>query len=311
VLNVGEVERPKPSAGEVLVRLATSGVNPSDVKSRLGRPLAFPKIVPHSDGAGVIEAVGDGVDAVRIGERVWLWNGQWKRPSGTAAEYIALPERQAVPLADDSDFADAACFGIPAQTAWHAVASCGEINGKTLLVTGAASGVGHYVVQIARRKGARVIGTASERRRDHAMAAGCEAVIDYRKEPVVERLRALNGGEGADAVIDMDLSSTAPLLPQGLLRPHGIHVCYGSNVPGDVPISYPTMLWSSLTLKVFVVYDLTAMERERALHGLKQLLDERALSHTIGARFPLADIAKAHEAVEKGDLIGNVIIDCG
>lgn len=233
VLNVGEMERPEPSAGEVLVRLATSGVNPSDVKSRLARPLAFPKIVPHSDGAGVIEAVGDGVDAVRIGERVWLWNGQWKRPSGTAAEYIALPERQAVPLADGIDFAAAACFGIPALTAWHAVASCGEINGKTVLVTGAASGVGHYAVQIARQKGARVIGTASGRRRGHAISAGCEAVIDYRGEPIVERL-----------------------------------------------------------------------------HGLKQLLDDGALSHAIGARFPLADTATAHEAVEKGDLIGNVIIDC-
>lgn len=311
VLSVGEVEKPRPAAGEVLVRVATSGVNPSDVKSRMGRPLAFPKIVPHSDGAGVIEAVGEGVDASRTGERVWLWNGQWKRPFGTAAEYIALPAQQAVPLGEGIDFADAACFGIPALTAWHAVESCGEIDGRTVLVMGAASGVAHYAVQMARRKGARVIGTASGRRRDHAMAAGCEAAIDYRNEPVVERLHALNGGAGADAVIDMDLSSTAPLLPQGLLRPHGLHVCYGSNVAGDIPISFPAMLWNSLTLKVFVVYDLTAAERERAVRGLTKLLEEGALSHTVSACYPLAEIVRAHEAVEKGEVIGNLVVDCG
>jgi NADPH2:quinone reductase len=164
---------------------------------------------------------------------------------------------------------------------------------------------------MARLKGARVIGTASSRRRDHAMAAGCEAVIDYQSEPVVERLHALNGGAGADAVIDMDLSTTAALLPQGLLRPHGLHVCYGSNVAGDIPISFPAMLWNSLTLKVFVVYELTGAQRERAIAGLTKLLEEGVLTHTVGARFPLADIAKAHEAVEKGEAIGNIVIDCG
>jgi NADPH:quinone reductase len=160
VLVVGDMETPKPAAGEVLVRLHTSGVNPSDVKSRKGRPLIAPRIVPHSDGAGTIDAVGDGVDEARIGERVWVWNGQWKRPSGTAAEYIALPQDQAVRLPAGIDFATGACLGIPALTALHAVSLHGDIAGKTLLVTGAAAAVGHYATQMAKLRGARVIGTS-------------------------------------------------------------------------------------------------------------------------------------------------------
>lgn len=309
VLSLGEMEAPAPRSGEVLVRLAASGVNPSDVKSRAGRPLAFPRIVPHSDGAGVIEAVGENVDAGRIGRRVWTWNAQWKRAFGTAAEYVALPSEQAVDMPDAVDFFDAACFGIPGLTAWWAVDLLGDIAGKTVLVTGAASGVGHYAVQMARLKGARVIGTASARRREHALSAGCEAVVDYRSEPVAERVKALTGGLGADAIIDMDLSTTAPLLADGVLAPHGLHVCYGSNAP-DVQLSFPAMLWNSLTLKVFVVYELTADERRRALDGFSRLIAEEKLVHSVGARFALDQIVEAHETVEKGETIGNVVIDC-
>ena len=123
VLRVGEVETPQAGAGEVRVKLATSGVNPSDVKSRQGstRKIAWPRVIPHSDGAGVIDQVGDGVAKSRIGERVWVWNGQWKRAFGTAAEYIALPAAQAVKLPDNVSFEAGACLGIPAMTAIHAV----------------------------------------------------------------------------------------------------------------------------------------------------------------------------------------------
>ena len=309
VLTLDDMPLPEPAAGEVRVRLATSGVNPSDVKSRRGRPLAFPRIVPHSDGAGVIEAVGGGVSASRIGERVWIWNGQWKRAMGTAAEAISVPGSQAVRLPDGTDFAAGACLGIPALTAVHGVTLAEAGPGKTILITGAAAAVGHYATQIAVSRGARVIGTASARRADHARAAGASEIIDYQTENVAERVKALTGGRGVDAILDMDLSTTAPLLPQGVLSAHGKLVCYGSNVPADIPVSFTAMLWGSLTLRLYLVYELRADERATAIAELTAMLEAGALTHTIGARFALDDIVAAHEAVESGDVVGNVVLE--
>jgi len=280
------------------------------VKSRMRRPLAGPRIIPHSDGAGVIDAVGEGVQQSRIGERVWVWNGQWKRAFGTAAEYIALPAEQAVPLDDKTDFAAGACMGIPGLTAMKAVRLAEPCEGKTILITGAAAAVGHYVTQIATMRGARVIGTASATRAAHARDAGAE-VIDYRTEDVAARVKELTGGRGVDAIIDMDFSSTAKLLSQGVLASHGRYICYGSNIADDVPLNFPAMLWGNLTLQMFVVYELMAEDRQEAIAELQGLLREGRLKHTIGARFSLDAIADAHEAVEAGKIIGNVVIDVG
>ncbi|MGE0006083.1 MAG: NADPH:quinone reductase [Parvibaculaceae bacterium] len=309
VLILGDLPDPDPAPGEVLVKLGVSGVNPSDVKSRMGRPLAAPRIVPHSDGAGTVAAVGAGVSASRIGERVWLWNGQWQRAFGTAAELISLPEAQAVPLPPGIDFAAGACLGIPGVTAMHAVNLHGEIAGRTLLVTGAASAVGHYITQIAAARGARVIATASQARTDHALSAGAAAVIDYRNENVARRVLDLTDGKGADGVIDMDFSTTAPLLSGGILAPHGKLVGYGSNIRGQNSMPFGDVLFKSLTLQFFLVYELLPAEREAALTNLRVMLERGALAHTVGARFPLADIAAAHEAVEKGRVPGNVVLD--
>lgn len=309
VLTVGEIALPEPGPGEVRVRLATSGVNPSDVKSRRGRPPLFARIVPHSDGAGVIEAVGDGVASDRLGERVWIWNGQWKRAMGTAAEAIVVPQGQAVRLPDTTDFAAGACFGIPALTALHGVTLAEAAPGRTILITGAAAAVGHYATQIAAARGARVIGTASARRAGHARAAGAAEIIDYRTENVAERVKELTGGKGVDAILDMDLSTTAPLLPQGVLGQYGKLVCYGSNVPADIPISFTAMLWGSLTLQLYLVYELRQQERAAAIAELTAMLETGTLKHTIGARFALDDIAAAHEAVESGDVVGNVVLE--
>lgn len=311
VLRVGQMQTPEPGPGEVLVRLATSGVNPSDVKSRRGRPLMAPRIIPHSDGAGVIEAVGKGVDAARLGERVWIWNGQWQRPFGTAAHYIALPQAQAVRLPDSTSFAAGACLGIPALTALHAVGLHGDVEGRTLLVTGAAAAVGHYAVQIAKSRGARVIGTASPVRQAHARTAGVDELVDYHHEDVAERVRALTGGKGVDGIIDMDFSTTATLLKKGALAPHGTLVCYGSNLAEDVAVHFPALLWSSLTLRFFLIYELLLQERQAAIAGLNSLLEAGALKHPIGATFALDDIAAAHEAVESGRVTGNVVVEVG
>src|SRR5262245_29596932 len=159
VLRVGDVETPRPGRGEVRVKLATSGVNPSDVKSRAGltRKIAFPRVIPHSDGAGEIEAVGDGVPGARVGERVWVWNGQWRRAFGTAAAQIVLPAEQAVPLPGKTSMEAGACLGIPAYTGWQAVEVAGLKNGATVLIAAGAGAVGHYAIQFAKKRGATVI----------------------------------------------------------------------------------------------------------------------------------------------------------
>ena len=310
VLVVGELPTPMPAPGEVRVKLATSGVNPSDVKSRLGRPLGSERIVPHSDGAGVIDMVGDGVSSSRVGERVWIWNGQWQRPMGTAAEYIALPEAQAVRLPVTTDFAAAACLGIPAMTAWQAIHLLGDLSGKTVLVIGASSAVGHYAAQLAVIGGADVIGTVgSAEKAKHALDAGVKATINYKTEPVAQRVKELTAGRGVDVIVDMDFSSTIQLLPDGALAPHGTLVGYGSKSSGPPPPSVPTLLFTSISLRFFLVYDLNPVDRQMAIKNLTDLLANGRLSHTIGARFALDDIAGAHEAVEGGKVVGNVVLD--
>lgn len=310
VLVIGELPTPMPAPGEVRVKLATSGVNPSDVKSRRGRALDAERIVPHSDGAGLIDMVGDGVSPGRIGERVWIWNGQWQRPMGTAAEYIALPEAQAVTLPATSDFAAAACLGIPAMTACQALRLLGDINGKTVLVIGASSAVGHYVAQLAAIGGANVIGTVgSAEKARHALDAGVKSTINYKSEPVAQRVKELTAGHGADAIVDMDFSTTIRLLSEGVLAPHGTLVCYGSNAYGDIPVPFRTLLFGSISLRFFLVYDLIPADRQIVIERLTGLLANQRLLHTIGARFALDDIAAAHEAVEGGKIVGNVILD--
>lgn len=310
VLVVGELPTPMPARGEVRVKLATSGVNPSDVKSRRGRALGNERIVPHSDGAGVIDAVGDGVSSSRIGERVWIWNGQWQRPMGTAAEYIVLPEAQAVRLPVTTDFAAAACLGIPAMTAFQAIRLLGDISGKTVLVIGASSAVGHYVAQLAVIGGANVIGTVgSAEKAKHALDAGVKTTINYKNELVAQRVKELTAGRGVDAIVDMDFSTTIQLLPDGALAPHGTLVCYGSNAYSDIPVPFRTLLFSSISLRFFLVFDLNPVDRHIAIESLTDLLANRRLSHTIGARFALDDVAAAHEAVDGGKVVGNVILD--
>jgi len=313
VMQVGELPTPTPQAGEVLVRLVTSGVNPSDVKSRRARPLNDPLIVPHSDGAGVIEAVGAGVSAARVGQRVWVWNGQWQRPMGTCAQFIALPEAQAVALPDGTDFAAGACMGIPGLTAVQAVILserlAGDLRGQTVLVTGASSAVGHYITQMVRLAGGRVIGTVgNEAKALHAKAAGMEEAIFYKTESVPERVKALTQGRGADVIIDMDFSTTARWAAEGALAPHGQVVCYGSNAP-EVAMPFRPWLFQSMGVKFFLVYDLTPADRQVAVARLSAMLSQQQLQHSIGARLSLNQIAQAHQMVEAGQVVGNVVVD--
>src|SRR5580698_9892979 len=290
VLKLGEVETPRPGPGEVRVKLATSGVNPSDVKARSGatRKIAYPRVIPHSDGAGEIDLVGDGVSATRLGERVWVWNGQWLRPFGTCAEYIALPAAQAVRLPAKTSFEVGACLGIPAMTAYHAIAVAGAASGVTLLIAGGAGAVGHYAVQFAKAAGANVIATVSSpEKADAARAAGADHTIDYRRENVGERVMAITAKKGVDAVVEVDFAANAMLAPH-MLRERG-----------------------TITLKFIYVYELNPAERAAALDAITRALGAGSLSTLIGKTFPLADIVAAHEAVESGKILGNVVVNIG
>lgn len=309
VLAVADLPTPQPAAGEVRVKLATSGVNPSDVKMRggiRGGDLPWPRIVPHSDGAGVIDAVGAGVPASRIGERVWVWNACWGRPYGTAAEYVCLPSIQAVPLPADVDFAAGACFGIPALTAWHAVHMDGGCAGRQVLVTGAAGAVGHYAVQFAKAAGARVIATvSSEEKAAIARAAGADEVLYYRREDVAARALEMTGGEGVDRVIEVDLAANLPAA-LGALRAEGDIVAYGSGAL-EIAVPFLPSVFKNIRYRFFIVYHLTPADRARAVAGLTRALEAGTLTHHLGPSFPLAGIAAAHEAVEAGAL-GNVVV---
>jgi NADPH2:quinone reductase len=309
VLRLAEVPTPEPGPGEVRVKVMASGVNPSDVKAREGRTrkIAYPRVIPHSDGAGVIDAVGAGVNAARIGQRVWTWNAQWKRADGTCADYVVLPEDLAVRLPDHISFAEGACLGIPAMTAYQAVASAEVWAGSTLLVSGGAGGVGHYVIQFAKARGGVIIATvSSEAKAELARQAGADHTIDYKRDDVGVRVMDLTDNAGVDAVIEMDLAANARLYPS-VLRPRGAVVVYGTGSP-DSQIPSQWMLVNAITLKFIYVYELTREERAAAVGEITRMLEAKRLINNVAKTFPLSEIVAAHEAVEQGQVPGNVVL---
>ena len=308
VLRVGEADTPQAGPGEVRVKLATSGVNPSDVKSRQGatRKIAWPRVVPQSDGAGVIDRVGDGVAKSRIGERVWVWNGQWKRAFGTAAEYIALPAAQAVKLPDKIGFEAGACLGIPAMTGYHAIALSHATKGTTLLISGGAGAVSQYAIQFAKAADATVLATVSSpEKAKAAQDAGADHTINYKSDDVGARVMEITGNRGVDAVIEMDLAANVKLIP-AVLRPKGSVLVYGTTPEAAIPAAF--CLVNTIRLQFFLVYELDAAERERTVTGITRALEQGKLVNRIAQpTYALADIAVAHEAVERGT-IGNVVV---
>jgi NADPH:quinone reductase len=309
VLKVGEIDTPEPGAGEVRVKLKTSGVNPSDVKSRMGltRKISFPRVIPHSDGAGSIDAVGDGVPQSRLGERVWIWNGQWKRPFGTAAEYIVLPSAQAVRLPDKVSFEAGACLGIPAMTAFHAVELAAATKETTVLVSGGAGSVSQYVIELAKARGAKVITTiSSPEKAKIARECGADHTIDYKREDVGERIAEFTDKRGVDAIIEMDIAANAKLIP-AVLKPRGSIVIYGTGaIEATIPAQW--CLVSSTRLQFFLVYELDPTRREHVIHGVNRALEHGILSNRTAPPFPLEKIVVAHQSVEDGGATGNVIV---
>jgi len=313
VLKATEVPTPAPAEGEVLVRLRYSGVNPSDVKARAGgRPgvtePAFPEIIPHSDGAGVVEAVGAGVDKSRIGERVWIWNGQWQRAFGTAAEFISLPSGQAVPLPEAVPFEAGAILGIPGLTAVHAVLGGGSVDGKTVLVSGGAGTVGRLAVQVAKASGARVLATArGEEGLKSARAAGADHVFDYSDSRLADQILAATGGECVERIVEVEFgknieTNTAVIAECGTIASFGS----AKDMTPELPF-YPLM-FKAVTLDLVLVYLLRSECRARAVKNLTDLLEREALDFQISEIFHLEDCAKAHDTVAAGARAGSVLL---
>ena len=310
VLQHGTLPDPVPGAGEVLVRLHASGINPSDVKLRAGaRPgavMAFPKVVPHSDGAGVIEAVGAGVDRARVGERVWVWNAGWQRAFGSAAELIALPSAQAVPLPDGTSFAEGACFGIPAMTGWYGVFSDGPVEGQTILVTGGAGTVGRYACQMARLGDARVITTVSSS--EKAAHSGADEWINYREDDVVEAVMELTCGEGVDRIVDVDFGANQAA-SLAIIKPGGIIASYASAADMQPKLDFYPFMFKNTVLRMLIVYLLTDSERAAGIAQLTRWLEEGQLSHAVIPAGGLEDCSKAHQTVEAGEKLGTVVLE--
>ena len=313
VLDFGDMPTPTVGPGEVLIRLEASGVNPADVGRRAGsyRAMEFPRVIPNSDGAGIIEQVGDGVTRLRIGQRVWLFNGQRNgRAFGTAAEYITLAEQLVTPLPSDVSFAAGATLGIPGMTAWCSLYGDGPIAGRTVLVTGGAGAVGHYAVQLAKWGGARVIATVSSAfKAEQARLAGADLVINYRTEDVVAKAMAFTEGRGVDRVVDVDFGGNIATTLK-LMAVNSTIAVYATNGNRSPVVPMRELMERCITLRALVLFALPQPLLAAAQVDISKWLTAGKRLHNIAAQFPLSETAQAHLAVEKGDKLGTVVVDC-
>lgn len=312
VIELGEIEIPTPAAGEVRVRLEFSGVNPSDSKARSGtRPGVtkppFERVIPHSDGAGVIDAVGDGVDAARVGQPVWVWNGQWQRAFGTAAEYICLPEAQAVTMPEGVDLQVGATLGIPGLTAAQTVFGGGDVSGQTLLISGGAGAVGHNAVQLAKWGGARVIATSGASGMERVREAGADEVFDYADPDLAAKITDATDGAGISRAVEVEFGQNAALLAE-VLAPLGTIAAYGSGKDMTPTLPFGPLLFKAIKIDITLIYILPDAERVNIIQRLHQALTEGALTPAIDTVYDLDDCAKAHEAVMTPGRAGAVLL---
>jgi NADPH2:quinone reductase len=254
----------------------------------------------------VIAAVGEGVSASRIGERVWLFGAQAGRPNGTAATYTVIPSTQAIPLPDKASFTDGACVGVPAVTAWHAVLGGGPMTGKTVLVTGAGGRVGRYAVQIAAQSGATVIATTRAGKFDEVSRLGAHHVIDYTANGIGEAL-ATAAPDGIDRVADGALWLTLDAaLPA--LKARAQVAAYASDQNATPALPFAKLLYANTTIETFSIFGMSQAQKQAAIDGVNGLLAQGALDHKIGARFGFDDMIDAHEAMETIGVDGACIV---
>ncbi len=323
VLTLVERPVPEPGAGEVRVRVHVSGVNPTDWKRRKGSysgGLDGP-VVPNQDGAGVIDAVGPGVDAGRVGERVWLWLVQWQSPDGTAQDYVVTPARQAVALPEGASLELGASLGVPALTAHRALTlaaggpsrlAAGALGGRTVLVAGGAGAVGNAAIQLARWAGARVVATVSSAEKAAlATAAGAQHVVNYRDEDTVAQIRAF-APEGVELVVEVAPAGNAAL-DLAVLAPGGTVAYYATDGGGTLSLPAGQAMGNNYAWHGLLLYTITDEQKDAAVADVSAAVAAGALR--VGAeaglplhRFPLERTADAHKAVQDG-AVGKVLID--
>lgn len=311
VLKQGDIETPSLGPGEVLIRVHVSGVNPSDVKRRSGRTTRaakFPRVIPHQDGAGVIEAVGEGVPQSRVGERVWVYEAQIGRPFGTAAELVLVPSENAVRLPDGVDFERGATLGVPAMTAYMCLFLDGAVTGQTILISGGAGACGNYAIQMAKWGGANVIATvSSDAKAWVSKKAGADHVLNYREDDLVSSIMELTGGKGVDRVVEVafgaNISTDTVVLKQG-----GVIATYASDADTTPKIPFGDLITKCITTRFVLVYGMSRAMHKAAVDVIDKCLSAGSLHPQIAKKFTLAETVEAHEAVESRQCIGKVLV---
>ena len=298
VLQVREIELQKPKSREVIVKLRYSGVNPSDAKARAGnRPGIFKPeyslVIPHSDGSGVIEDVGSELDKSLIGKRVWVRNGQWKRPFGTAAEYITIALENLIEMPSEMSFKDGATMGIPGLTAAYGIFGSGEVLGKTLLISGGMGAVGHLAVQLAKWGGAKVIATGSKSSCETILNLGADYFFDYSSDKLVSQIKEV-APEGIDRVVEVEFGINLNWLHE-VLKPNGTLAVYGSAKEMNPIIPFGLYLFKAIKIDIFLIYILPPKEREIAINYLHLAYGQKALVPRIDSIYRLEDCDQAQE----------------
>lgn len=312
VLQFGEMPVPEPHANDVLIRLHYSCINPSDIKRRngfRGQPHAFPRIIPNSDGAGEICAVGKDVPSSRIGESVWVFNAQWKRPLGTSAQYICIPSSLAVPISSRVDKRIAASLGIPALTAHRALFADGDIKNQTVLVTGGAGSVGNCAIQLAKWAGARVFATvSSEEKAQHAIRAGADLVFNYQTQSVAKEILAATQNEGVHRIVEVAFGEN---LPQTLsvLAKHGVISAYASDKVPEPSLPFYDFMFKNQVLRWVFMYELKDKDLSSALSDISTWVNKVEPYPFIDSVWPINQVVQAHQRLESGQALGNVLIE--
>ena len=298
VLQVREMELQKPNSREVIVKLKYSGVNPSDAKSRAGnrpgvlRP-EYSFVIPHSDGSGVIEDVGSGLNKSLIGKRVWVRNGQWKRPFGTAAEYITIALENLIEMPSEMSFKDGATMGIPGLTAAHGIFGSGEVLGKTLLISGGMGAVGHLAVQLAKWGGAKVVATGSKSSCETILSLGADYFLDYSSDKLVSQIKEI-APEGVDRAVEVEFGINLNWLHE-VLKPNGTLAVYGSAKEMNPIIPFGSYLFKAIKIDIYLIYILPPKEREIAINYLHLAYGQKVLVPRIDSIYKLEDCDQAQE----------------
>ena len=312
VLRVREIELQKPQSREVIVKLRYSGVNPSDAKARAGnrpgvvRP-EYSLVIPHSDGSGVIEDVGSELDKSLIGKRVWVRNGQWKRPFGTAAEYITIALENLVEMPSEMTFQDGATMGIPGLTAAHGIFGSGEVIGKTLLISGGGGAVGHLAVQLAKWGGAKVIATGSKSSSESVLNFGADYYFDYSSDKLASQINEV-APEGVDRVVEVEFGLNLNWLHQ-VLKPNGTLAVYGSAKEMNPVIPFGLYLFKAIKIDIFLIYILPVKEKEIAINYLHSAYEQKALIPKIDNIFKLEDCDQAQDRTLTKGRRGAVLLE--